>query len=332
MISGFIIRLPLLGESNELNNAPEAESDPSGLYLARVRLVQAARGLDAQAFSAERLGWMSLWSRAYLITDNAIWALEGSARLSLAAANRAAIELDAHTRAILMPVLAENRVKQYGRGVPAGSESSWASTVDRLCAYVAWGLVNDRASLRKSLSRLSEVFDPEPAEQLRRNPGATRAHERLYGLLPTATRAQLREAKESARNEINASIDWINTLLNESGLAAWSSRAEALCRESPEKRTLFHLFGDAEASLAAKLKGDNLSLMYGLYSDTSSLLHGSSLREVILTVGSRVYPPASGRSSFRVASLRDYRLPDRRDAWTSTDSPKGMGAGILTCN
>jgi hypothetical protein len=269
----------------------ESEATPHQLALTRRRLVSLAKGLDGAALSAHRLGWVALWSRAFVIFDSARSCAESGSRLGLVAAGRAAIELGVHTLAVLKPATSEQRMQAQFGGEGGISANSWNQVLDRLSAFTAWALANDRDSHQRRLRLLKETFDPSPAEDLAKDRTSAIIHEAIFGPIPRDTPEQLARDRDAARAAISERINWIGGYLTDPILAKWTQHPAFPRSDSIERGTFFSLIGDDAETLAAQLRAADLRIVHGDYSNASAILHGSSIEEFVArTADGNLFP------------------------------------------
>ena len=150
--------------------------------------------------------------------------------------------------------------------------------VDRLRAYCAWCIWNDR-SFQSEFVRpetLDGVWDVEPVRQLIENPSALEEVERLFGPLPEGMEIDEREAKRRRfrqQDRERHKLKRIEAWLQDPDLAVWVERLRKVRRGT----SFFALFGEDESSIAKRLESMSMRFAYMGYMKGSMFIHGSTM-------------------------------------------------------
>ena len=240
--------------------------------------------------TAEKIGFLSLWSRFFGALAGGRGASEWKSRFAVSVIGRVALESSLHLQAVMLPILEAD----ISDGPDIGEEH-WAATRDRLCGYVAWSLRGDEL-LYERLSRsrtLEEAFDPVPERDFIQQLGpAQEAWERIsHQRLELVSDQEASHDLEKAKRRLKQSSQRISTWLSDPRLAPWIAKLKDL-ENSPNVKgavTLFQLFG-LPPSVSQFLKRRGASIAYIGYLRGSGFIHGSSLEASMLMAGGVVAP------------------------------------------
>ena len=168
--------IPDIWDTEWVEAIEEAEGLDEFLLSIQARAAHLLKPINDYDVTFERLAWLSLWTRAFSILDGVRAAILRESIFLLQVLARMEFELVLHTHTILA-----------------------SDPVDRLRAYCAWCISNDRSFQRKVVDpkTLDAVWDVEPVRQLIENPSDLEIHERLFGPLPEEMDIDEHEARRS---------------------------------------------------------------------------------------------------------------------------------------
>ena len=244
--------------------------------------------LSQKPVTAEKLGWLSLWSRFFGTLAGARGSAEWSSRFAVSVMEPVAFEVSLHLQAVMLPVLEATDAEP----------SIWSNVLNRLRGYVAWAIHGDQLLYARLLERahsVNAVFDPKPERQFIHELGDRRdAWERLTGqTLEIISDHEAFHDRAKATARLTSQANRVAKWLHDSSLHPWAVKLRNL--ESQNKRdrrgavTLFQLL-DLPSSVQTFLNRRGSGFSYFSYLKGSGFIHGSSLEAALLAAEPIVAP------------------------------------------
>lgn len=280
-MNSFSFVIPEFNESDWRNAIEAAEGFDQKLLICRAKVMSLRTSIKDQQVTPALLAWVNLWSKCLLILDGAQSAWSGNSSFTLDILGRVSTENWLHVFTILerdKASASNDRERMHGR----------------LCAYTAWTLSEDKQrnwELSKK-QMLDMVWDPKPAQNIKYNPEALAFHETNFGELTIDTDpGSLRIDRKKHEEQIRHERDRLDTWLRHPDLKEWITKIRALKETmKPQSVPFFALFNIEEKSVAKKMRKAGFGLGYHSYKQSSSLIHGSTIELLNLTMDNKVIP------------------------------------------
>lgn len=276
-INELDLRLPRLPTHQEWERAvTEAEGPLAKKALAvRARGYSLLAGVEEAKASAERLGWLNLWTKAMWALEGAACAHEGRSAWLLKCIERSTFEWRLHSQVIVQPV-------------DTGLERE---VVERLRAYAAWCFWSDRDYYSRCLTsgNLREIWDPAPAQHILGSSTTRSVHEALFGPLEVETDAmELAAGRAEMELLYGNTIGQITEWLAAPPLRKWADLLTQKYQEMERPANFYELF-ERGATTSKELRRLGMRFAYLLFAKGSMAIHGSSMDEFIRIDDGSVY-------------------------------------------
>ncbi len=265
--------------------------------LIQLRAVNLLKSLKTGPATPERLAWIILWTRAFVLLDGVRSMLSRNPSFTTDLMARVAFETALYTQAILEPAAALQALERHGPGRALVTESArhnaWQDVVDRLRAYTAWCLWSDlRYCDEMADSRTQNgIWDPQPARDIASDPEVFKAFEAYYGPLDLRNDHELERDRQQQLAGLAKKRKRIASWLSDTRLQGWVARLKNLKASEPGARTFFSLLFEDQGSVARRLSVMQQRFAYFRYLRGSLLIHGSTLDEMLM-LGQRVVAPS----------------------------------------
>lgn len=276
----------------------EADGVTKRVLQAQERAAHAIAGINPTPTTPEKLAWVVLWGRAFVLLQAAIdlqgqWSVPVSDYLY-----RIAFELWLQVAAIRDPWDRLSAARKDPRRAISISDEAldrrWVDVAGRLRGFCAWALTNDLVNYRQRNRRweLDKIYAPTDPATLVREPLEEDLHTHLFGedvvLSANEARSDKARAKERHEQRIQRLLDWLkDPVFDEwaAPLAPWITGEQV--HELP---TLFALFDPEHPTVADVLANLDAGFLYASYARGSMLLHGSSIEHFTATSARRIFP------------------------------------------
>lgn len=262
------IELPLPLFERDWQAAIDAANGPTGhLLAAQGALVEVLRPLKPEPTTAEKLAWLSLWSRLYSLASAAMGVRDYGSNIGLAIIERAEYELTYQIQTIGAVGTADSPVSG-----PTAIDGTL--TIARLRQYLAWCIWHDLRAWKRAarFEDVTESFDPtRQRERATRAPRLTEWISNLTGLDTEVVSDQEAEFdKERYLDKVKKLIAFCEALLDDPSLKESRDRLR-----SRQFKSFFDFLGLGE-TLPAFVRRQRARLGYLTYSLASGVLHGST--------------------------------------------------------
>ena len=292
----------------------EADGADKRCVLIQLRAVNLLKPLKTEPATPERLAWMTLWTRAFVLLDGVRGVLSRNAAFTTDVLARVAFETALHTQAILEPVTALHELERHGPGrtlvTDRARQDTWQDVVARMRAYTAWCLWSDlRYCDEVTDSRTQDgIWDPQPARGIASNPEALKAFEAYYGPLDLRDEHELERDQQQQLAGLAQKRERIASWLSDKRLQEWVTKLRNLQAGEPNARSFLALLFGEQSTIARRLGMMQQRFAYFRYLRGSLLIHGSTLDEMLM-LGQGVIAPAirsddeeANRAAYDVAS------------------------------
>lgn len=232
----------------------------------------------------ERIAWLNIWSKTFSAIDSALTSLQTDSHYVLKVLSRVVFETKLHVLTILEAVLNIYQIKKSKHRIRilATSETdSWKEAQNRICAYAAWGLWNDKQLILEQLDpgRLDRVWDPNPVHEIVKDPGKREVHETLFGPLKLETEVELLVQRRRQEKSLRKTEERLRDWLNDPKLIVWHEKLRNSYELKHRELTFFELLNENEKTIRRKLKNLNLDFSYPSYKQGSMIIHGSTFEQ-----------------------------------------------------
>jgi hypothetical protein len=285
----------LPSEEEWLKVIGELEGRQKDAAVIRARGYHLLKEVNEAKATPERAGWLNLWAKTLVALESAISAFQYRSDLFLQIISRSTAEWILHVLVLIDPICDLMALEQSNRKVLISSRSreySLKQTVDRLRAYAAWCLWSDKVYYKELIhpETLAGTWDPSPAKEILADDKARELYERFFGRLESETDEKiLRERRKKMERVFSKKIDRIDEWLSDPHLKPWSNKILELSKKKRGGVTFFTLF-DPEATISKRLQKHGLRFGYAMYSESSMLLHGSTMEKFIVIGDSFLAP------------------------------------------
>jgi len=256
--------------------------------IVRVKGLNLLREVNEPKATAERLGWLNLWTKTFTALDSAVSAFEYRSDLVLQMIARCTFEWQLHAHVIMDPISdLHAQEKSNPKVVVLGSrERSLRETVDRLRAYTAWCLWSDKDYYEEFVHprNLAGIWDTSPAKEILADGQRLELYKRFFGSLDVEIdEKKLAERRQEMKRMFTEKIERIDQWLSDPHLKPWINKIRELSENNKSKNkgpvTFFSLF---DSSVGRRLKQHGMKFGYAAYTIGSMILHGSTMGQFIM--------------------------------------------------
>jgi hypothetical protein len=252
------LNVPRLWDRDWQTAIKEASGADSFLLNVAGRAAHLLKLISDCSVTFERLAWLSIWTKSFSILEGARAAVFQNSQYLLELLSRTSFELALHALTV-----------------------SEADTVDRLRAYAAWCLWNDRHFQKEFVDppTLKGIWNPQPAEDIMKDADERRLYEKLFGPLTVETdHKELRKGRLLQQNEEQFRLHRLENWLDHPDLRPWRDRLLNLAGTGGNRQiSFFALFNETERSVARRLQSLDMRWLYLAYVKGSMFVHGSTL-------------------------------------------------------
>lgn len=261
-----------------------SDDDIKLLRIFQSRVCLLVNDLTDLSVTPERIAWFSIWTRTFQILDSVIIMGENLFfDYPLDILSRVAIEAELQILSIFEPLNIHYKFSDpsfpFPTRISKGSEeNAWNKVLERLCAYSAYCLYNDKQGLNEKIQpkHMNAVWDPKPVNDIISKPETYKQHTALFGPLESQidihTNIELEKMKEKQSNYYKNQIERITLWLNHPDLKFWHQKL----KKNPTMN-FFTLISTEEIKMRRLLKNMNLEMGILSYGDQSRLIHNSTL-------------------------------------------------------
>jgi hypothetical protein len=278
------LELPNIPTEEEFIDAiNELEEPYKEAAIVRARGSNLIKELNEQKASAERIGWLNLWTKTLNALTSAISAYEAGSNNVLKYLSRFTFECDMHVSVITEPL---NDILSIGNVSDIKKAKSYPNLqrIDRLRAYTAWGLWSDKYFYKREIlykKHLDQLWSPHPAKEIIKNVFKYEDYKQLLGEIDVETdERKLQEGRKEMERLYREKITRIDKWLEEPELKRWAEKIEEVSKKKRGKVSFFNLF-DEEDNMVRHLKKMGMDFGYADYSKNSMSMHGSSMEQVV---------------------------------------------------
>ena len=284
-IESYSIKIPELFDKDWNKAISEADGIYKELTICQARAANLLKSINDSKATFERISWISLWTKVFAITDAIFSAVTRNSEYLIAILTRVSFEQMLQVYTIAEPIHKHFENDETANGSKSKLHNevvAWKETVDRLKAYAAWCLWNDKQYFEELLHFKTQngIFDIHPAVDIANDPAKLAFYESIYGILDAET--DYREVKkERLRFQDNAqrNLVRIKSWLNYRELLPWKKLISTKQKNKPV--TFFSLFNESEYSIAKRLKGMDARWMYASYMRGAMFIHGSTIENTL---------------------------------------------------
>jgi len=282
-LESYIFAIPELWEQDWEASIQESEGVEKSIIIAQARAANLLKTIKDKTVTPDRLAWMSLWTKSFCLLDGAYAAMSRNSLFSLEVLNRIALEVYLHTHVIAEPLMPPESTMQYKETV-----------IDRLCAYTAWTLLEDRELFWEHSKKrnLDMIWSPAPANSIKRNRALLEKYESVHGELeletdPSWLRAERRKQEDQLHKNTNRIDEW----LRHPQLREWTRKIAVLAQKTkPKSLSFFAIFNEDDKSIRQRLINLNQGFAYLSYQQASILIHGSSMDQFFHVKNDNLFP------------------------------------------
>ncbi len=204
--------IPRLWEKDWSEAISNTEGVDRQLLIYQARAASLLEKIDDFEANPERLGWLSIWTKTFVTLDGARSGLVRYSDYVLQILARTAFESVIHVRTILEP----------GPGV-------WDEVIDRMRAYTAWCLWNDKGFYEELLRPQTQygIWDQTPTLEIVRDPDQRAIYERLFGPLEVEEQEELKRQQDLQIYQAEQAKRRIEIWLDHPGLQSWAQKLES---------------------------------------------------------------------------------------------------------
>ena len=255
-VSFYIPRLWEKDWSDAISNTQGVDQQ---LLVYQARAASLLEKINDFKATPERLGWLSLWTKTFVMLDGAQRALESWSEYVLQLLERAAFESVIHVHTILEP----------------GGSGAWDEVIERMRAHTAWCLWNDKGLYKELLDPQTQqgIWDQAPTLEIVNDLDERAMYERLFGPLEVEEQYALRRKQRQQVYQGDQAKRRVETWLAHPDLQLWTQRLESASRPI---RSFFELLGE-NPSIPRRLSGLGMCFAYHTYKKGSLFTHGSTI-------------------------------------------------------
>lgn len=285
-IESYSIKIPELFNKDWEKAISEADGIYKELTICQARAANLLKNINDSKATFERISWISIWTKVFAINDAIFSAVNRNSKYLIEILTRVSFEQMLQGYTICDPILKNFENDETANGVkskPHNEVVAWEETVDRLKAYTAWCLWNDKQYFEELLQFKTQngIFDIHPAVDIANDPVKLTCYESIFGILDAETDYR-KVKKERLRFQDNAqrNLVRIKSWLNDRELSRWKEVISTKQKNNPVV-SFFSLFNESEYSIAKRLKGMDVRWMYASYKRGSMFIHGSSIENTL---------------------------------------------------
>lgn len=284
-IESYSIKIPELYDIDWNKAISEADGIYKELTICQARVANLLKSINDSKATFERISWISLWPKVFAMTDAIFSAVTRNSEYLIKILTRVSFEQMLQVYTIAEPIHKHFENDKTANGIKSklyNEVAAWKETADRLKAYAAWCLWNDKQYFEELLHFKTQhgIFDIHPEVDIANDPVKLAVYESIFGILDAETdyrkveKERLRFQDKAQRNLVR-----IKSWLNYRELLPWK---EVISTKQKNKLvTFFSLFNESEHSIAKRLKGMDVRWMYASYKQGAMFIHGSSIENTL---------------------------------------------------
>jgi hypothetical protein len=282
-LSSYSFIIPELWKQDWEDAVQRAEGVEKNIIVTQARAANLLKGIKDKTVTPYMLAWMNIWAKIFSLLDSVYAAMYRNSSFTLDILNRTAIETFLHAHVISEPFKHSKSTKNYRRII-----------IDRLCAYTAWTLLEDKSLLWESLKKqnLDMIWSPAPTNRIRGNPSFLEIYEAMHGRLDLESGSSwLRVERNKHENQLHKERNRIDKWLQHPQLSEWVENIGLLTRNSGKTSvSFFAIFDEDERSIRKRFISLNMGFAYVIYKRTSMLIHGSSMDQFVHISDTHIAP------------------------------------------
>ena len=232
---------------------------------------------DFKKVTPERLAWLSIWTKSFSALESIVVNKPLSVYLE-DTISRITLEIQLILNTILDPLFAFYKLKDSNCKITDFDKSesdAIMDVLDRMCAYTAWGLWNDKKYYSEALRKkhLDQIWDPNPVDEIISDPNRKKAYESIFGPLPLETNSGLIIQRKKQEKYFINERDRVTSWLEHPNLKPWVMKIENI----GDNCKFWQLFNIENSSMHKIIKDTDIEFAYISYKSGSMTLHGSTI-------------------------------------------------------
>ena len=278
---------------------PAAEGLEQDITRQLGRMGQLGRLAHDTEATPERAAWVQLWTLAFALLRDTLWAWREDNTLSLHLLSRTAFEADLNVLTML-----------HGAVDDQGADDHDA-VIDRLRAYAAWCLWQDMALYDSLLNErnLRAAFDPRVsqglAQSLEDDPEKRRWFEELFGPVVPDDDVQVARQEAAAESMWGAARRRVESWLRDPRLKPWRQELEEAARRREPVRSYADLIKSQE-SVARQLEELGMAQARAIYIGVSHYVHGATFDCFLKTTRDQIIPMGAALPGKEEAAIQVF--------------------------
>lgn len=249
-----------------LEAATGAEKDFLRLQSFAADIVQ---GIRAERATPADVALLALWSRAFRLVDSSRFAFANGDSFVLTLLDRSATEASLQVSTI---------AETFG---DAGDPSDSDEVRERLHAFLAWTIWNDRAVDQSLLDHMGRYWSGEPTRRVLAAGESNALFERLGGSPEIANEHELERERAQQERKFISRIELKGRLLDDPALRPWTPRIQSLERKNGDPISFFELCSGVPGGVRATMKAMDLPHAHPIYAQASTEMHGSGVESLM---------------------------------------------------
>lgn len=273
----FKLNIPQLWDKEWNEAISDAEGVSKEILKVQFGSTQLLKRIDDFTLTPERLAWTTLWTRVFSSLEAALLAVNKNSEYSLKIISRAVFEDSLHGQMLLE------------------HEQIDLDVQDKLCAYVTWCLWNDRQVVTEKLDNLDKIWASSPTDDIALNPAMRSAFECLFGTLNLQSKQEIIWQKQKQRERAEKALKRINNWMEHSKLQPWLERIRNL-KKKRKRLSFYSLLDENTSNVRMRVENSDIDFGYILFKESSNLIHGSTIEQLITHSDSSITPRFTGFS------------------------------------
>lgn len=296
-LRNFNLNVPTIWKKNWQEAIESSEGSAKTIILYQARAASLLKLINDRESMPERIAWLTIWTRTFAILDGILGALERSNLVILQVMDRMAFECLMHAEIILEPVAKLWNAKKKGVNVIVSDSfevRAWQQVRQRLQAYTAWCLWNDRFYYTELLDyrTLYHIWDPAPGLRARTAKKQIPDYEILFGPTEIETDPdKICEGKRQMEAMLQLRLARCDDWLTDSRMVTWKMKLDSLQKANNKSVSFIQLIqNDTKKSISRRLQDVERRFMYVEYMMGSMILHGSTIEHILKIGEDFLYP------------------------------------------
>ncbi|HUW49015.1 MAG TPA: hypothetical protein VMW36_09775 [Patescibacteria group bacterium] len=282
----FKLNIPQLWEKDWDEAISDAEGISKEILKVQFGAARLLKGIDDFTLTPERLAWTTLWTRLFSSLEAALLAVNKNSEYTLRIISRAVFEDSLHGQMLL-----------------EHDQDDW-DVNDKLCAYVAWCLWNDRQVFTEVLDNLDKIWSSSPTNDIALNPKMRNAFESVFGKLNLQSEHKLAWEKQKQKERAEETLERIKSWMEHPKLQPWLKRIKYL-KKNRIRPSFYSLLDENTNNVRKRAEDSDIDFGYVLFKESSNLIHGSTIEQLLVHSDSSITPRFTGFSQ-ETASSADY--------------------------